>query len=65
MPQKSPDATYVAEVTRPVLCSLTTLDSQINQNLQILLGENFASTRFVDVGFGFAVRQELKGFGVR
>lgn len=49
----------VTKVTSPVFSTLSVLDTEIDQDLQVLLGEKLARTRFVDVGFWFTVRQEV------
>ena len=50
----------MAKVTCPVLGSFTTLYAQVNQNLQVLLREDFAATCLVDIWLWFAVGQKTK-----
>lgn len=50
--------THMAEIASPVLGSLSTLDPEIDQDVQILLCQDFARPTLVDRRFRFAVGQQ-------
>jgi hypothetical protein len=54
----------VTEIASPVLCTLSVLDTEINKNLQIFLGQQLGGTSLVDVGFRFTVGQEVEWSGI-
>lgn len=60
----------MTEIASPVLGSLSTLYTEIDQDVQIFLGQNLARPALVDRGFRFAVSQQpqwgrVGGFGGR
>lgn len=60
----------MTEITRPILGSLSTLDPEIDQDVQILLCQDLARPALIDRGFRFAVGQQpqrgrVGGFGGR
>lgn len=54
----------VTEITSPILGSLPVRDTQINQDLQILLCEQLGRTSLVDIRFRLAVGQQVERSGI-
>ena len=45
----------MTEIAGPILGPLPTLDTEIDQDLEVLFREDLARSFLVDIGFGFSV----------